>query len=187
MTGKTYSNRYEIKYLVEARRQEEIEHGLLPFLEPDGFNGECRGYFNYSIYFDSPHYAFYSEKREGELTRIKPRIRISRSQPDDPPTTIYLELKGRYDRIVAKRRTPIDRELAEHLLSHGPIDLNGHAAEGSAAAEFLYLANRFNLAPCVTVPTISWPRTPLKFLYPRVISRSVAQIPARRTRTMHSA
>ena len=149
-TERTYSNRYEIKYLVEARRLPQIDLHLRDFLAADQ-NGNAGGYYNCSIYFDSPEYHFYREKHEGNLVRIKPRIRFYRPTLSAAPQVIYLELKGRYDRIVTKRRALIDRELAEALLSNGPIDLNGHVDDSSALAEFLYLANRFRLAPSVTV------------------------------------
>ena len=151
MNWLTYSNRYEIKYLVDSHRLPEIERALEGFLMPDENGKRTNGYFNYSIYFDSPHYQFYSEKREGDLVRIKPRIRLYRPALDAPPKAVFMELKGRYDRIVTKRRTPIDAEFAQQLLTTHPIVLDDRAVESPAMGEFYYLAHRFRLAPCVTV------------------------------------
>ena len=151
MNWLTYTNRYEIKYVVETARLPEIKRGLAEFLTPDRNGGDTEGYFNYSIYFDSPSYHFYREKQEGDLVRIKPRIRLYRSAMDAPASAMFLELKGRYNRIVTKRRTPVDLGLAEDLLSSGPFELNGYPAEASALGEFTYLNHRFRLAPCVTV------------------------------------
>lgn len=151
MNANTYSNRYEIKYLMESRRLLEVIDSIGDFLVRDSACAQNGAYYNYSIYFDSPEYRFYAEKREGELTRIKPRIRLYRSTEDGEPTAIYLELKGRYDRIVAKRRAPIDASLAQMLLSDGPLELDSNAIGFSAIAEFYYLAHRFRLQPCVTV------------------------------------
>ena len=77
MSVNGFTNRYEIKYLVEARRIDEIKAKLAGFFEPDPNAVDGAGYYVYSIYFDSPLHRFYSEKREGQLTRIKPRIRTS--------------------------------------------------------------------------------------------------------------
>lgn len=151
MNNRTFTNRYEIKYLVEARRQAEIEEGLRGFLEADVNCVHAGGYYNHSIYFDSPDYRYYTEKREGDLVRLKPRIRIYRTERQDQPKAIYIELKGRYDRIVTKSRSPIDRDLAEQFLAKGPVDLQGHTPGHSALDEFVYLAHRFDLAPCVSV------------------------------------
>ncbi|MHC4983731.1 MAG: VTC domain-containing protein [Planctomycetota bacterium] len=151
MTDATYTNRYEIKYLAAARAVPEIEQGILDFLEPDKNGSGRHGYYNHSIYFDSPDYHFYREKREGDLVRMKPRLRFYRPSPDTPPKAAFLELKGRYDRIVAKRRAPIGLDLAERLLSDCLTEPDSIAMQSSAVREFYYLAHRFRLVPCVTV------------------------------------
>ena len=109
------------------------------------------GYYVHSIYFDSPDYRFYRAKTEGELIRMKPRLRLYRTSLDGPPTGVFLELKGRYDRIVHKRRVSTDRPLAERLLHQTPIHPNGWAAESPVLSEFQYLSHRFQLRPCVSV------------------------------------
>lgn len=151
LNNRAFTNRYEIKYLLEARELPAIEKALSGFLEPDVNCVHTGGYYNHSIYFDSPEYRYYSEKREGDLIRIKPRVRVYRTERHDDPKGIYLELKGRYDRIVTKRRATIDRKLAEQLLGNGPLDLRVHKAGSPALDEFLYLAHRFSLGPCVSV------------------------------------
>ena len=145
-----YNNRYEVKYLVETRRASEILHSLQGFFATDG-NGDAEGgYYIYTVYFDSPDYQFYTEKREGEITRIKPRIRLYRQTPDGPPTAVFLELKGRHDRIVAKRRVPITLEQGRSLVA-GDKGCDGLDHNLSVVGEFRYLTDRFNLQPCVTV------------------------------------
>jgi len=151
MTSSTYANRFEIKYVVETRRLPEIEAGLSDFLVPDPNASGGQGYYVHSIYFDSPNYRLYTDKIEGELVRVKPRIRCYRSAPDAPPRKLFLELKGRYDRVVAKRRTPIDLAMAHHLLETPAPELNGAAVMSSALAEFSYLCQRYRLLPSVTV------------------------------------
>ena len=151
MNNSTYTNRYEIKYLTEARAVPEIEAGLLDFLVPDKNGSDTSGYYNHSVYFDSPDYRFYREKREGELVRLKPRLRFYRPTQGAAPKAAFLELKGRYDRIVAKRRGPIRLDFAEALLSDSLIEPDQSAMRSAAVREFYYLARRYRLAPCVTV------------------------------------
>ena len=146
-----FTNRYEIKYLVETAQIPELRQTLGGYFECDPNGGPQGAYVNYSIYFDSPYYRFYGEKREGELIRIKPRIRLYRSTPTAPPSAIYLELKDRYDRIVEKRRVQIDAGLARRLLAPGPLNLSPRELENSVLAEFNYLSDRFALSPVVTV------------------------------------
>jgi len=147
----TYSNRYEIKYLVDSHRLAEIQRALEGFLVPDENGKGTNGYFNYSIYFDSPTYRFYNEKREGDLVRIKPRIRLYRNALDAPPKAVFMELKGRYNRIVTKRRALLGIDLARELLTDSTIPIDSQALQSSTMGEFCYLAHRFRLAPCVTV------------------------------------
>lgn len=162
MSDTAFTNRYEIKYLIRMQRLEEIRDALSGFFEPDVNAGPDGGYYNYSIYFDSPRYDYYTEKREGQLIRIKPRIRLYRSELNGPASNYYLELKGRYDRIVLKRRDQITREFAEAALSCGPMDMGDRDLESSTIGEFLYLLNRYNLSPCVT---IRYRREPLNAVF----------------------
>ena len=146
-----YTNRYEIKYLVETHRLGAVRAAIGGFFVEDTNGDPDGGYVNYSIYFDSPDYRFYSEKREGELIRIKPRIRLYRPATDAQPSAIYLELKARYDRIVAKRRVAIDARQAERLMQWPSAEPSARELENSVLAEFHYLCHRFVLRPCVTV------------------------------------
>lgn len=151
MTDRTFTNRYEIKYVLESRELPAIERALKGFLVPDVNGVHSGGYYNHSIYFDSPDYRYYCEKREGDLIRLKPRIRVYRTERQDSPKTIYLELKGRHGKIVTKRRAILDRALAEQFLAKSPLDLAGHTAGDPALDEFIYLMHRFDLGPCVSV------------------------------------
>jgi hypothetical protein len=109
------------------------------------------GYYVHSIYLDSPDLVFLREKFEGQLTRVKPRVRTYRTSLDGPPAATFLELKGRYDRIVEKRRCPIDRSLAKMLLTGTPVHPNGWSGKDTVLGEFLYLSHRYRLIPSVSV------------------------------------
>lgn len=151
MATQTFTNRFEIKYLADSRQLPDIKAALKEFLCLDINGVQSGGYYSRSVYFDSPDFRFYREKREGQLVRIKPRIRAYRNSPDGPPTGLFLELKGRYDRVVEKRRAPIDRALADRLLSRTPAEPGAWTEDSSVLAEFQYLSHRYRLVPCVTV------------------------------------
>lgn len=146
-----YTNRYEIKYLVAPRDLPKVRAALAGLLEPDANNGTAGGYFNHSIYFDSPHYRYYTEKHEGQLARVKPRIRFYRPAVGAAPLATFLELKGRYDRIVAKRRVGLSQSDAQAVLTAANPTAPLAANNDVVAKEFTYLCDRFNLQPCVTV------------------------------------
>ena len=149
--ARAFTNRYEIKYLLDAGRLADVQAALKDYLHLDANGSHDGGYYVHSIYFDSPDMRFLREKFEGDLTRVKPRIRTYRSSLDGPPAGIFLELKGRYNRIVEKRRCPIDRSLAKLLLTETPVHPNGWSAKHAVLGEFLYMSHRFQLAPAVSV------------------------------------
>jgi len=149
--ARAFTNRYEIKYLLGAGRLADVQAALQDHLRLDANGSHDGGYYVHSIYFDSPDMRFLREKFEGELTRVKPRIRTYRSSLDGPPTGTFLELKGRYDRIVEKRRCPIDRSLAKLLLTESPVHPNGWSAKHTVLGEFQYMSHRFRLIPAVSV------------------------------------
>ena len=149
--ARAFTNRYEIKYLLDPGRLEEVKAALQDYLRLDANGSHDGGYYVHSIYFDSPDMRFLREKFEGELNRVKPRIRTYRSSMDGAPTATFLELKGRYDRIVQKRRCPIDRSLARLLLTETPVHPNGWSAKHTVLGEFQYMSHRFHLVPAVSV------------------------------------
>lgn len=146
-----YTNRYEVKYLVPAAKMPQVRRVLGELLVADTNSGSQGGYYNHSIYFDSPDLRYYTEKNEGDLVRTKPRLRFYRSAITSAPAAICLELKGRYDRIVTKKRCFVDAVTAESLLNDADPAAALAENDDDVSKEFHYLAHRYNLQPCVTV------------------------------------
>ena len=70
------SNRYEIKFIVPVKEFENIKHRLSDTLESDIYHDDVNdGYYNHSIYFDTPEVEHYYLKREGMNRRVKLRLR----------------------------------------------------------------------------------------------------------------
>lgn len=154
MPDMTTTSRYEIKYLVPARRMDEIKRVLGGLLIPDANNVDDQGYYNHSIYFDSPRFDAYMEKHEGQSDRVKPRVRFYRPLIDGPPAAAFLELKKRDNRVIKKERQPVSLDLARQLLTRGPqqldLGINGENGPG-ALGEFIYVSRRYGMVPAVTV------------------------------------
>jgi hypothetical protein len=166
MLHKTFSNRFEIKYLVKAGQLNTVRAALGKMMAHDPNAGPGGRYYNYSIYFDSPRYRFYSEKHEGLLQRLKPRLRAHLPAIDAPVQQVYLELKGRHDRTVQKRRTAIGLGMARAMLSGELPAMDSEVSVPEVYDEFEFLARRFGLRPVVSV---LYTRTPFHFpLYPNV-------------------
>lgn len=157
-----FTNRFEIKYRVPTRDLEGIEAGLRDHLTRDWEVNEGHGYQVTSIYFDSPSLRFFHEKQEGNIARIKPRVRWYANAVGEQPASYFLELKGRHDRIVLKRRTAISRDSLDRILAD-PQDISADALRTSSVlSEFAFLVHRFDLRPCVS---ITYHRVPYRGLY----------------------
>lgn len=136
-------NRYEIKYLVEARSLKYLLPDLLNFLQPDA-NATASGFYRVSsLYFDTPDLACYRNKLDGLLFRRKLRIRI---YPDKPDSLAFLEIKQRVNRTVQKRRVPMSLEDAYSLCSGNRIDCDD-ADDQEVLDEVHYMIESLHLRP----------------------------------------
>lgn len=106
---KLHFARFEFKYILPQPLREELESELRYFLEFDPYveSQPKHQYFVRSLYFDDPHYTCFFDKVDGLHTRSKFRIRTYTDDSHDG-TPQFLEIKGRYNNLVLKHRTPIN-------------------------------------------------------------------------------
>ncbi|GII97284.1 polyphosphate polymerase domain-containing protein [Sinosporangium siamense] len=117
-------NRYEIKYLIDAERVDELREEVEQRLERDRYCPE-EGYKIWSVYYDTRQLRFYWEKIEGLKFRRKLRIRHygDRFAATDE-TPVFVEIKQRVNRVTQKRRVRLPyadalrlcdgRQMVEH-------------------------------------------------------------------------
>ncbi|WP_321531223.1 polyphosphate polymerase domain-containing protein [uncultured Desulfuromonas sp.] len=108
---KLHFARFEFKYVLSATLRQELENELVYFLEFDPYvkSRKDHQYFVRSLYFDDPHYSSFFDKVNGLHTRSKFRVRTYTDDPLDG-TPQFLEIKGRYNNLVLKHRTPLDAQ-----------------------------------------------------------------------------
>ncbi len=148
MLHRTFTNRFEVKYLVSQQKALALKSALGDLFVTDENTHGNNGYFNYSIYFDSPRYYFYRQKLEGQLERVKPRLRAHLPSPDANTDQWFIELKGRHGQTVQKRRAAIAFESAQGLINGENFIADGNL-ETMRDFEFMWL--RLALRPAVTV------------------------------------
>lgn len=141
--------RRERKYLVGQRQLAALHERIAGLLEDDVHGAGSRGYYNHSIYFDSPRYCHYIEKREGLAMRRKPQLRSYRSEIAGEPGAIFLEFKNRANDVIWKQRQRLDLSEARSMLS--PIPRAREVGQKPLLDEFDYCTRRFNLLPAATV------------------------------------
>ena len=110
--AKLHFSRFEFKYVLAQSLREQVEAELGHFVELDPYVQGHKGhqYFVRSLYYDNAAFTSFRETVEGQHTRAKFRIRTyARTVNDLAPW--FLELKGRYNNLVFKHRTPIQGDF----------------------------------------------------------------------------
>ena len=109
--------RYEIKYLISQIQKDKILEIINKYMSIDQY-----GKTNIrNIYFDTPNYQIIRNSIEKPQYKEKLRIR-SYTKPNND-TTIFIELKKKYDGVVYKRRLALPFDITkEWLLENKKID-----------------------------------------------------------------
>ena len=105
--------RSEIKYLITAAQRELIEKEMAPYMKADEFGRStiC------SVYYDTPDYMLIRRSLDSPVYKEKLRLRsYGRAAPG---STVYAEIKKKYDSIVYKRRVGMELAFAENYLAGG--------------------------------------------------------------------
>jgi len=109
VTTKLHFSRFEFKYVLPLDLRQELESELQYFVEFDPYvkSQPKHQYFVRSLYFDDPFHTCFMDKVEGLHTRSKFRVRTYTDDPGDD-TAQFMEIKGRFNNLVFKHRTPLD-------------------------------------------------------------------------------
>lgn len=105
--------RYEKKYMLNEQQYNALCPMLDGYMETDhyGLHTIC------NIYYDTPHYDLIRASIEKPPYKEKLRLRSYGIPKDD--STVFLELKKKYNGVVYKRRVPLTLSAAENYLAKG--------------------------------------------------------------------
>lgn len=129
---------------------------FLPFMNLDKFAeaGSKPQYTVRSIYFDTPKFDFYYEKIEGIKNRKK--VRLRGYNEGDNESTVFLEIKRKYDIPIIKYRAPVS--FGDALEMFGTKKINGQIIADKIfpkgqenSKRFFYQVLSKNLRPVVLV------------------------------------
>lgn len=149
--------RYEFKYFVPNEKLEMLRKMVQPFVDLDKFalGRPNDDYTVRSIYFDTPGLRCYDEKVEGLAHRKKVRLRGYDRGGED--STVFMEIKRKYEVPILKNRAPMTFAGAKGILSgQVPIEM---AVQNSGkfpdaqdnVRRFLYQINHQQMRPVVLV------------------------------------
>ncbi|MBL7809732.1 MAG: polyphosphate polymerase domain-containing protein [Saprospiraceae bacterium] len=145
--------RYEFKYLVPSEQYQLLHSAMLPFLRRDGFAAkqETGMYTVRSIYFDTPGFEMYHTKIDGIAHRMKVRIRGYNVGDDN--STVFLEIKRKYEGPILKNRADAPFGVIKELFKPGVVfDDYVHLIKNpDNARRFFYQIHSKNLRPVINV------------------------------------
>lgn len=104
--------RYELKYLLTEAQKQAVLQAMQPHMAPDKYGRTTIR----NIYFDTPNYRLI--RRSLEKPVYKGKLRIRSYQKADADSTVFVELKKKYDSVVYKRRISLPAARAMNWLCH---------------------------------------------------------------------
>ena len=111
MAFQTVFKRYELKYILTAEQKEKVLRAMEPYMVSDQYGRTVIR----NIYFDTDDYRLIRRSIEKPAYKEKLRIRsYSRAEPD---STVFVELKKKYKKVVYKRRISLPEEEAMEWVS----------------------------------------------------------------------
>ena len=111
--AQTVFNRYEKKYLMPEEVYLALRERLAPRMQVDqyGLHTIC------NIYYDTPDYDLI--RRSIEKPVYKEKLRLRSYGIPDLDSTVFLEIKKKYQKIVNKRRIPLTLQQAYDYVERG--------------------------------------------------------------------
>ena len=119
MAFQTIFKRYELKYLITLEQKEKIIDAMKDYMALDKYGKSSIR----NLYFDTDDYRLIRRSIEKPIYKEKLRIRSYGKASAD--STVFVELKKKYDGIVYKRRVALPYEAAEAWTSENapcPVD-----------------------------------------------------------------
>ena len=111
MTFQAVFKRYELKYLITQEQKEKILQAMEPYMTLDQYGRTTIR----NIYFDTDNYRLV--RHSIEKPAYKEKLRIRSYEKANPKSTVFVELKKKYDSIVYKRRMALTEEKAMKWVS----------------------------------------------------------------------
>ena len=148
-----FFNRLEVKYLIDRTARSALARDLAVFMRPDLHAGPDGCYQVRSLYFDTPNYAAYDEKLNGEAVRHKLRVRAYGQDPSQS-ALIRLEVKSRYLSYVHKITVDVSRQdygEIECSLKQHRLPPRRFLEDIKSSKEFFRIQRQYNMQPVVLI------------------------------------
>ena len=133
MAYQSVFRRYELKYLLTQAQKQTILRGMEPYMQLDKYGRTTIR----NIYYDTDDYLLI--RRSIEKPAYKEKLRIRSYQKAKPDSTVYVELKKKYQSVVYKRRISLPEKGALEW-----VDKDHHCHDGSQiSSEIEYFMDHY--------------------------------------------
>lgn len=105
--------RYELKYILSLEQKEKILKAIEPYMSIDEYGRTTIR----NIYFDTPNYRLIRASIDKPMYKEKLRVRSYEQATHD--STVFVEIKKKYDHVVYKRRISLPEAQAMSWLCEG--------------------------------------------------------------------
>ena len=129
--------RYEIKYRISREQMRTIVEGMKEYMIPDEHGRSTIQ----SLYFDTPDHRLVRKSMEKPVYKEKLRLRSYGVAGKD--TTVFLELKKKYESIVYKRRIGMSLAEMERYLQTGEISGEQKTRDAQVTGEIDYFLSYY--------------------------------------------
>lgn len=106
MVFQTIFKRYELKYLLTEKQKEKVLLAMEPYMALDQYGRTTIR----NVYFDTENYRLI--RRSIENPAYKEKLRIRSYNRAEPGSTVFVELKKKYQKVVYKRRIALPEQEA---------------------------------------------------------------------------
>lgn len=148
--------RLEYKFLVPLERLDELREAICPFVFIDEYADReiDKEYTVKSIYYDTMRLDDYRDKLAG--IKIRKKLRIRGYNLRNSESTVFLEIKRKYENHIYKNRAPLLYENLDLLLQTADFEnyllkKKNFLDAKSDASKFFYLLKTKNYSPTTLV------------------------------------
>ena len=122
--------RYEIKYIVTSEQKDRILKAMEPYMEPDKYGRSTVR----NVYYDTDD--FILARHSIAKPDFKEKLRVRSYSRADAESTVFVELKRKFDGVVYKRRIGLPEKDAMKWMagSNDPAVINETAKESPQVA-----------------------------------------------------
>lgn len=161
LNPKLHFQRFEFKYLLSFEQFRQIRSFLKRYVALDKFaqNTKSGFYEVVSLYYDSPKFYYYHEKKDGVKKRKKIRLRVYRTDGQFIDYAFF-EIKRKHDAVILKDRFLLPHKDCKELIANGNffgIDLMKDNNKDKIVNEFYWEKHTRQLSPKVLVAYIREP------------------------------